>query len=246
MREGIATFGNVHGTSREQIESNMVEWRKTPKVPGSLQNVRPNLYVDSFIGLIDGLQYLHDKSIMHRDLKLSNIMYNYSGNWKICDFSHSRIHHTTHSPFSTVTWYTPPEQALKGDGIRVNYTYTVDVYSMGLIFYQMLNQSNFEYTSSFLISARNEFLRYCYRKIVDPSVPNHLAYFPGWKELVIKMIDKDPGRRLSVAQVKESLLIMKEQVRLYNVGRSIDEGPPELHPDVFWFDRKYDPNRNRE
>lgn len=115
---------------------------------------------------------------------------------------------------------------------------------MGWIFYQMLNHSNFKQSSEFLTNAKNEFLRYRYCKIVDPDVPDHDAYFPGWKEVVIKMIDKDPNRRLSVA-----LLIMKERVRMSDKVRNDEnniQSVLQLYPDVFWFDSKYDPNRKRD
>lgn len=121
MLAGIRTFGGILGASQDQIELNMIEWRKRPVDAKSLISVMPNLSVDSFIGLIDGLQYIRDNSIMHRDLKLENIMYKYSGNWKICDFSISRIHHTSHTTFDTDSLHVAPEQGLEGDGSRINF-----------------------------------------------------------------------------------------------------------------------------
>lgn len=40
--------------------------------------------------LFDGMDYLHDNWVLHRDLKTSNILYNNRGELKICDFGMAR------------------------------------------------------------------------------------------------------------------------------------------------------------
>ena len=40
--------------------------------------------------LIKGVKYIHDNRIIHRDLKLSNILLNNNGELKICDFGLAR------------------------------------------------------------------------------------------------------------------------------------------------------------
>lgn len=40
--------------------------------------------------LLDGMDYLHDNWVLHRDLKTSNILYNNRGELKICDFGMAR------------------------------------------------------------------------------------------------------------------------------------------------------------
>jgi cell division cycle 2-like protein len=40
--------------------------------------------------LLEGLNYLHSRNIIHRDLKTSNLLYSNQGRLKICDFGLAR------------------------------------------------------------------------------------------------------------------------------------------------------------
>ena len=86
--------------------------------------------------VVEGIEYLHKKNIVHRDLKPSNIMLDKTGKVKIIDFGISRLKDTfygdyTVSMFATKN-YSSPEQLL-GKVI----TYQSDIYSLGLIFYEI-------------------------------------------------------------------------------------------------------------
>ena len=43
-----------------------------------------------FRQVVEGLQYCHSKGIVHRDMKLDNVLLDESGTVKICDFGVSR------------------------------------------------------------------------------------------------------------------------------------------------------------
>ncbi|KAK2639223.1 hypothetical protein Ddye_027018 [Dipteronia dyeriana] len=40
--------------------------------------------------LLEGVKYLHDNWVLHRDLKASNLLVNNQGKLKVCDFGMSR------------------------------------------------------------------------------------------------------------------------------------------------------------
>ena len=82
-----------------------------------------------------GLAYLHDRGIVHRDLKPGNIFYE-DGYVKIGDYGLAKIMASSQHSGQTVSvgtvHYMAPEV---GGG---NYDRTIDIYSMGVMLYEML------------------------------------------------------------------------------------------------------------
>lgn len=52
--------------------------------------------------LLEGVAYLHDNWVLHRDLKTSNILYNNRGQLKICDFGMARQYGSPLHPYTQV------------------------------------------------------------------------------------------------------------------------------------------------
>lgn len=89
-----------------------------------------------------GLNYLHESRVMHRDLKPSNLLVNGDCALAICDFGMARDeqvadegHATELTQYVVTRWYRPPE--ILGMGPK-QYTAAVDLWSMGLIFAELL------------------------------------------------------------------------------------------------------------
>lgn len=91
--------------------------------------------------ILVGLKYLHSRHIIHRDLKLANLLINANGVVKIADFGLSRL--ICDVPFVVRTnkvvtrWHRSPELLIGA----TQYDYAVDIWSYGTILAEILTGS---------------------------------------------------------------------------------------------------------
>lgn len=86
------------------------------------------------------LMYCEKKGIIHRDIKPANLFVDAYGNYKVGDFGVSRRMETVHvamtmTGIGTISYMAP--EVFKGN----SYNNTVDIYALGLILYQILNNA---------------------------------------------------------------------------------------------------------
>ncbi|RCV34257.1 hypothetical protein SETIT_7G146600v2 [Setaria italica] len=89
------------------------------------------------IQLLEGVKYLHDNWVLHRDLKTSNLLLNNRGELKICDFGLSRQYGSPLKPYTQLVvtlWYRAPELLL---GTK-EYSTAIDMWSVGCIMAELL------------------------------------------------------------------------------------------------------------
>jgi eukaryotic-like serine/threonine-protein kinase len=158
--------------------------------------------------LCAGLQHAHDKGIVHRDLKPSNLMILKDGTVKLTDFGIAKDLDRTAITEANCTVgtaaYMSPEQC-KGER---NLTYKSDLYSMGVMFYELLTgQKPFQSDNAldmFMQHVKGTFERPS-RLVLD--VPIFLD------TLVCQLMEKEPARRpYSAATVAEALERVEEKV----------------------------------
>ena len=81
--------------------------------------------------MINGIQYLHKKLQIHRDIKCSNTLISEDGLVKLCDFSESAhirgIHHKRHTFVGSPCWMAP--EVMQQD---VGYDVKADIWSLGM------------------------------------------------------------------------------------------------------------------
>lgn len=113
------------------------------------QRCLPELEAKSVIAQIfQGLRYMNEqeKPVIHYDLKPGNIMFDEYGGVKITDFGLSKLVDNGDSSIELTSqgagtyWYLPPEcfDHPRDLGHQVKISSKVDVWSCGVIFYQML------------------------------------------------------------------------------------------------------------
>lgn len=82
--------------------------------------------------MFEGLHYCHKNKILHRDMKVANLLLSNDGVLKIADFGLARGHDSKNSKYTRTVctrWYRPPEVLL---GLR-NYNTAIDVWGAGCI-----------------------------------------------------------------------------------------------------------------
>ncbi|CAK8689328.1 unnamed protein product [Clavelina lepadiformis] len=134
-----------------------------------------------------GLEYLHGKGIVYRDLKLDNVLLDSDGHTKIADFGMCREHTSEQNKASTFCGtpdYIAPE-ILKGQ----KYSFGVDWWSSGVLLYEMLlGQSPFH-------GEEEEDLFH--------AIQHKQPIYPRWMprdaiDCVQKLLEKDFSKRLGV------------------------------------------------
>ncbi len=88
------------------------------------------------VQLLLGVEYMHKHSIIHRDLKPDNILYFSDRTVKICDFGLAKHYaeDSMASPRTCTAWYRSPENIFG----NVDYDQKIDIFSLAMIFYEML------------------------------------------------------------------------------------------------------------
>ncbi|KAI9489946.1 kinase-like domain-containing protein [Zychaea mexicana] len=109
---------------------------------GTLLDMVPTAYTPSevkclMLQLLRGLEHCHSQSIIHRDLKMSNLLLTSTGLLKIADFGLARTVSLPSKPMTpnvVTLWYRAPE-LLFGEA---TYTTAVDLWSAGCILGELM------------------------------------------------------------------------------------------------------------
>jgi cyclin-dependent kinase 12/13 len=88
--------------------------------------------------ILSGVCFLHEHSVMHRDIKAANILVNAQGEIKLADFGLGLLVTGSRSLYTNpvvTLWYRAPELLLGSN----SYTMSIDVWSVGCCFAELLN-----------------------------------------------------------------------------------------------------------
>ena len=135
------------------------------------QYIHQNIIIKIFKGLINGLVYLSQKNILHRDISLDNIMIDNNNNIKIIDFGLSRFNQeNTEKTIVGKKFYISPEIYKKfkkknGDNKYAQYDFNIDVFSLGVAMFYLMT-----YKYPFFLNSQKEYYRN--EHYIDPNKYN--------------------------------------------------------------------------
>jgi len=184
-------------------------------IPGGNRCFRDRLLttdycIDVATQIASGLQAAHDKGIVHRDIKSSNIMVTDEGIVKIMDFGLAKMRGTSQltqagTTLGTIS-YMSPEQAQGKDVDR-----RTDLWSFGVLFYELLT-GHLPFKGEF-----EQAILYC---IINEDLPDILNYRKDlplhFKTIIEKTLQKDPENRYQDAHQ----IINDLSVKVENSGLS--------------------------
>ena len=206
--------------------------------------------------ILRGVEYCHERCILHRDIKPQNLLVDGNGNIKIADFGLARVFTLpmrTYTHEVVTLWYRAPEVLL---GIK-KYTAAIDVWSVGTVMAEMLMNGPMWPADSEI-----EQLLKIFKTMGTPteahwpgveSLPDWVRGFPSWpvasNGAVLRqrlmwdakiymsvegyyalygMLTLDPGKRLSAKQLLKSPFFEEEETTSELTGRLVVGAPPEV------------------
>lgn len=133
--------------------------------------------------IVNGLINIHDNEILHRDLKLTNILVDSNNTIKITDFGLAvSIYDVDKEEVGTYGYIAP--EIFDGD----DYTFKSDLYSLGIIFLEIFKSFKTNMEKMLCIrDIKNE-------KKLDIESENI-------KHIILNLLDKDPKKRMNLNKV---------------------------------------------
>ncbi|XP_041796495.1 calcium/calmodulin-dependent protein kinase kinase 1b isoform X1 [Chelmon rostratus] len=149
-----------------------------------------------FRDVVLGIEYLHYHKIIHRDIKPSNLLLGDDGHVKIADFGVSNtfegadalLSSTAGTPaFMAPEMMTEHEQSFSGKAL--------DVWAMGVTLYCFVF-GKCPFFDEYIVSLHNKIKNKPVEFPETPLISNEL------KELIEKMLDKNPETRITIPEIK--------------------------------------------
>ncbi|XP_063741329.1 raf-1 proto-oncogene, serine/threonine kinase a isoform X2 [Eleginops maclovinus] len=172
-----------------------------------------------------GMDYLHAKNIIHRDMKSNNIFLHEGLTVKIGDFGLATVKarwsgsHQVEQPSGSILWMAPEVIRMQDNN---PYSFQSDVYSYGIVLFELLT-GELPYS---LIATRDQIIFMVGRGYLSPDLSKLYKSCPkAMKRLVADCIKKSKDERPLFPQILSSIELL--QHALPKINRSASE--PSLH-----------------
>ncbi len=175
--------------------------------------------------LASAIDYAHGRDVIHRDVKLSNILIGDGGEAKIADFGVAKLLGSEFTRSQTrfgTPGYMAPEQVL---GKTV--TRSADVFSLGVVAFELLSRES-PFPGDSVDSVLHKLV---HADAVFPSGLEQLGLVTAkWQEVFARALAKDPENRYPTASALVSSLV--ELFPGSWLGNLIADAVPGAHPSV--------------
>lgn len=207
----VLAFGEDAGThwfAMELVDGHDLARELTQQAAAASGEVAPNCllprfgtpqYVERIVAVVadvaDALQHAHDRGIVHRDVKPSNLLLQRGAGVKVADFGLARDAMqgpiTKSSDLGGTPYYVSPEQARS---LKDKVDHRTDVYSLGVVLYEAL-------------TLRRPINGETHREVLDriawfdPPPPSRLQpkIARDLDAICVRAMEKDPARRYPTA-----------------------------------------------
>ena len=157
-----------------------------------------------FIQVVNAVYYLHNNNIIHRDIKPENIFIGKDNKVKLCDFGWAKeLTLENRSTFCGTVEYMAPE--IVGSE---NYDYSVDIWSLGILLYELLyGHSPFKASST-----KNVILNIKTHELSLDDKNKKIS--SSCKDLITKLLNSNPQKRLKIKDILEHPFVKKHSRKL--------------------------------
>ena len=156
--------------------------------------IEENKIIDWFIEICEGIKYIHNKKIIHRDLKLNNIFLTKDNHIKIGDYGISNI---LFNKSQSTSFYLSPE-IINGQ----SYDYKSDIWNLGIILYQ-LTQLKHPFIDDNIEKRMNNIKEGKYSDFVNKNYSERLL------NLIKNILKVNPNERLNIDEIIEECYLIK-------------------------------------
>jgi len=173
---------------------------KNPEI--KIHNLTPAFCKDVTLGL----GFLHDKTLIHRDLATRNVLVDYNWTCKLGDFGMSRVGadatNFTKTDVGPLKWMAP--EAIKNQ----SYSIKTDMYSLGVTFTEILNRED-PFPGKLPVQVAVDVIQHGARPKIPEWVPEELY------NLIWSVFETDPNKRPTCTTVYQTLCSI-ENIWPYN------------------------------